>query len=540
MPERIQQIINQILDKWKSFSVRQKALIVSSTAVVITALAILGVVLSASKMVILKECDNTKEASSVKTLLEENGITPEISDDGLVFKVPEEDKVTAELLLAENNITPSAYEWENLDRVFEGGFSSTEADKTKRYKLWMQNDLAEKFGTLDMVDHVDVNLSIPNDDGTLVSRGEESSALLILTLNSEMSAEVAAAMGRATATALGNETTDKITIIDTSGNLLFAGGTAETETETANSNMELKSKAENLVAKRVKDVILGSELYSNASVSANLDFEFVNRKITDTDYRLPDGQETQLKDSERNYTSSGTGTSGGEPGTGSNDNTTYVMLDDNVSEFSTEEQVIDYVNSVRTTEEVYTVGRPIYESSSLSAVMTSYRIYNERTMQESGELEGMTFAEFEAQNRDRVRLEVDEDMVTMVANATGVPRENISLLAYEVPVFSYDDEGGVDIMEDILPIVLAALIILMLGFVVFRSTRREKTPEPELEPELSVEGLLESTKEAQEEDLDDIGFSEKSEIRVLIEKFVDENPEAAASLLRNWLNEEWE
>ena len=161
-------------------------------------------------------------------------------------------------------------------------------------------------------------------------------------------------------------------------------------------------------------------------------------------------------------------------------------------------------------------------------------------MQESGELEGMTFAEFEAQNRDRVRLEVDEDMVTMVANATGVPRENISLLAYEVPVFSYDDEGGVDIMEDILPIVLAALIILMLGFVVFRSTRREKTPEPELEPELSVEGLLESTKEAQEEDLDDIGFSEKSEIRVLIEKFVDENPEAAASLLRNWLNEEWE
>ena len=109
MPERIQQIINQILDKWKSFSVRQKALIVSSTAVVITALAILGVVLSASKMVILKECDNTKEASSVKTLLEENGITPEISDDGLVFKVPEEDKVTAELLLAENNITPSAY-----------------------------------------------------------------------------------------------------------------------------------------------------------------------------------------------------------------------------------------------------------------------------------------------------------------------------------------------------------------------------------------------------------------------------------------------
>ena len=48
------------------------------------------------------------------------------------------------------------------------------------------------------------------------------------------------------------------------------------------------------------------------------------------------------------------------------------------------------------------------------------------------------------------------------------------------------------------------------------------------------------TKEAEEESLEDIGFSDKSETRILIEKFVDENPEAVASLLRNWLNEEWE
>ena len=60
-----------------------------------------------------------------------------------------------------------------------------------------------------------------------------------------------------------------------------------------------------------------------------------------------------------------------------------------------------------------------------------------------------------------------------------------------------------------------------------------------MEPELSVESLLESTKENQDE-LENIGYAEKSETRVLIEKFVEENPEAAASLLRNWLNEEWE
>ena len=47
-------------------------------------------------------------------------------------------------------------------------------------------------------------------------------------------------------------------------------------------------------------------------------------------------------------------------------------------------------------------------------------------------------------------------------------------------------------------------------------------------------------KAVEEEPLEDIGFQEKSETRILIEKFVDENPEATAALLRNWLNEEWE
>ena len=61
-----------------------------------------------------------------------------------------------------------------------------------------------------------------------------------------------------------------------------------------------------------------------------------------------------------------------------------------------------------------------------------------------------------------------------------------------------------------------------------------------MEPELSVESLLETTKVAEKEELEDIGYQEKSETRIQIEKFVDENPEAVAALLRNWLNEEWD
>ena len=37
----------------------------------------------------------------------------------------------------------------------------------------------------------------------------------------------------------------------------------------------------------------------------------------------------------------------------------------------------------------------------------------------------------------------------------------------------------------------------------------------------------------------EIELEDKSDSRIMIEKFVDENPEAVALLLRNWINEDW-
>ena len=49
--------------------------------------------------------------------------------------------------------------------------------------------------------------------------------------------------------------------------------------------------------------------------------------------------------------------------------------------------------------------------------------------------------------------------------------------------------------------------------------------------------MLETTQENMGDE--DIELETKSEVRLMVEKFVDDNPDAAAQLLRNWLNEEW-
>ena len=84
--------------------------------------------------------------------------------------------------------------------------------------------------------------------------------------------------------------------------------------------------------------------------------------------------------------------------------------------------------------------------------------------------------------------------------------------------------------------VLIVLILALLGFVVFRSMRADKATEEPVE-ELSVEQLLATTQEQSE--VPDFELDKKSEVAEMIEKFVDENPEAVANLLRNWLTEDW-
>ncbi len=535
MQERLRNIPKQLLEWWNKFSVKQKTLLASISVIVIIGLAIVARVLTTPTMVTIRTCEDTKEAGEVKQLLDGEDIKYEVSSDGLSFSVKSQDEANAAILLGQNGIPASGYD---INNVFEGGFSRTEADKTKKYQLYLQEELAQQLEMLDTVEEATVKLSMPVDDGTVLALQEDTYAAVTLTLSEEMDEERASGLAKWIATAVGNDTTDDISIMDTAGNMLFLGGDTSTSVGAASGQLSYKTKAENMVKGQVKDVILGTGVYDSASVGLNLNISFDEREETDNNYYTEDGAEHGPVSSESILEEEATGGDGGVPGTDTNngDDTTYVLQDAAISSRTVSDTDRQYNTSQRVTTTKGGVGEVDYENSSITVVANQNRYYSEAALKASGELDDMTFDEFVAQNRDKVKLDVDQDFVQMISKATGFAEENIVIVAYEVPFFEYDSGGNQNLM-DYLPIIIAVIIMLMLGYVVFRSTRKEQVLVDE-EPELSVESLLASTKEA-EDTLEDIGFSEKSETRVLIEKFVDENPEAVASLLRNWLNEEW-
>ena len=146
----------------------------------------------------------------------------------------------------------------------------------------------------------------------------------------------------------------------------------------------------------------------------------------------------------------------------------------------------------------------------------------------------MTWDEYKLENGDRTKLSVDEDYYSLISDASGIATGDITIVAYEEPFFVDKTRGNFN-WTDIIQIALIVIILLLLGMVVLRTLRTEKNKEEEPE-EISVEKLLQTIPEEQ---LEDIDLEAKSETRKMIEKFVDENPEAVANLLRNWLSEDW-
>lgn len=530
MAERLKAIPAKLLEWWNRFTSKQKTIIICIAAGVIIALAILITLLTRPQYELLVNCESTKEASQITELLDGADITYRVSDDGYRITVLKEQISDANLLLGANDIPAAAY---GIDNVTNGGFSTTESDKQKRYKLYMEGQMEEDLTRFEAVKKADVQLSLPENDGTLLSKNEEAFASVILELDGEFTPENAAAMAQFVKTALGNENANNITILDSQGNLLYSGEDSYSITGNASNQLSVKQQAERLVRNEVKKVLLGTNQYDNIEVASNLSLDFSSTEVTEHNYTPADGQTQGVLSHEDIYNAENSNSSGGVPGTDSNSETTYQIQDNGQSSSTVSEESRDYLPNEKITTQSIPPGLIKYDESSISVTAITYDVQREEDVKRQGLLAGITWDEYKLANAGRVAQPVDQNMVDVISKATGIDAANIAMAAYVEPLF-IDKEGLAMSATDIVQIVLILVILGLLAFVIWRSMRSEKQTEEE--EELSVENLLQSTPEP---DIGNLGMEEISDTRRLIEKFVDENPEAAANLLRNWLNEDW-
>ena len=537
MVDRLKEILQKALDWWNKFTSKQKTIIVTIAAAVFFTFVLIILFFTRTQYIQLYACESSSEAAKIVGMLNDAGIKHRESDDGLVIEVDKNQRAQATYAMATSGYTPDTMP--NLGDFFEPSMSTTASDREKYYKEYMEAELESAFRSIDAVEDAYVMINLGQQNGTLMAQESEGSAYIQLTLSNPaaFTSNNAAAMARATASFLHNDTTSNITILDQNGTILFAGGDDYSSAGIASSVQELQNQAEAMLNSQVKRLIYGTRQYDMIEVATRLTVDYSEYEETIKEYYAPDGRDEGMKANESVFESTNTNGIEGPPGTTYNDSddlNSYVYPNSNNSSSETTERQTQYLPNERAQYQSTVAGSINYDDSSMALTLISFREYNEDRVRRQGLLDGgLTWEDFKDQNDADIMLEVDESFYDLAANATGISRDRITIIAFESPVF-VDAEGFSMSGTDILSIVMIILILGLLAFVVLRSMRAKKGEEEE--EELSVESMLQSTAES---GLEDIDVETKSDVRLMIEKFVDENPEAAANLLRNWLNEDW-
>lgn len=530
MVERLKQIPTRLLEVWNKYTSKQKTIIISVVATVFLALVILVVITGQTKYEVLTVCETTKDASKVVDLLESEEIVHKLGKDQLTVSVDRKKYSDAVLLLASNDVPSSGL---TLEQLLNNSLSTTNSDRTLKLNLFVQNQLKSYLTTMEGIDDAQVTYIPVEASNSILSEAQDTSASVLLKVNDEFKTQTAQTIAELVASVIGNKNTEKIRVVDQNGNLLFSGN-EDLYSGSASSNEDFKERLRNTFVNNISLGLMKAG-YDDVEVMPNLAFNMDRVSELFTEYTAAEGQEQGLYDRSYTYESEGSSGSGGVPGTTSNDETDYMTQDGNSSDSSVTINEYNYLPNERVTNTEYEVGAIKPKESSISLILTDIKTYEQKELKAQGLLEGTTFEEYALANKERKKVEVGEDIYKLVSLATGIDVSSIQIVAYEQPMFIPTVKDGKSI-SDYLPYILAVIILGLLLFVVFKGTAPVEVTETE--PELSVEQLLATTKENQS--LDDIEFDDKSETRKMIEKFVDENPEAVANLLRNWLNDDWD
>lgn len=532
MLERFQQLPKRLLELWNKYSSKQKTIIVSVFSAVVLALAILVVLLSRTKYVTLSTFDSTSVASGVVSLLNENNIKNKLLSDNRTVEVDQKRQTDAIVLVSQSDLEQTGF---GIDDLLNTSISTTNGERLLRAQLYLQSNLKRDIEKMVGVSEASINYVQKDSSTTLLQSSKDTPASIFLRITNDFDTTTTPeAIAALVAVALGNSSTDQIRIVDQYGIILFDGPQDETK-----ASQDEAAAFKDGLSTAYKNLIYAGVLKSGFELVEVIPSLYVNmdKKEVYTERHYPDNPDNDQGYFTHYETLSSTGSSGvGEiPGTDSNDEADYMLVNSGSGNSTLERTSADYILNKQITTEVYESGVVERDKSSISVVATHVVEYTEEQLQKLGLLtEDMDYEQFKLTHMDPERTTPSEELYDMVEKASGIARENIHISTFRQYKFVEVEATKLD-WEFILTIALAALILAFLVYVVFRGMAPVEVSNSE--PELNYTEIL--AEHGANASLDDVEFGEKSETRILIEKFFDENPESVAMLLRSWLSDDY-
>lgn len=523
MPEGIKKLFDKIKSFWGNLEKNQKVRIFIMAGVLLFAVAVTMILTLRVEYVPLFDTAEEVDLQPVVSYLTENDISfkkgeNQIFVDSKRKKDIEFDLTTQGVVSPE---TTFADTWSKLS------LTATEGDKDNLWKNYVTNDLVYKLKKFENVENATVQYSKPEKTYWVKSDSEnqQGSAYVMLKTKVALTPNQVDAAAKVVAASLGIPA-ERITIVDHNLNPLSRDYN-QTDILKASSQDEMRRQRQLELENKVYDFfkigIAQNEHFDTISVSANAVLDFDTLTSSSTRYAPPIEDEDAILNEETLEESLVNGDAGDIPGTDTNPQgtITYQTGEDGNSRYNKNQAVKEYLYNQTNEQTEKAVGKLINEQSTMSISLW----YGNRI-----------------QNPDGLSSEYLEQVRQSAYAATGVPVENITIsvqkLAAQAPV-------EVTIIETVSELFdqfgfYALMLILLIVMVITAMPKRKAVPAQVQAAALEVAAAGDGTETPAVEVIQDINLQEQSELKKQIEKFVQDNPDSVAQLLRNWIAEDWE
>lgn len=528
MPEGFNKLIDKLKNFWTGLDKGQKIRIFIAAGVIILAVVATTIISLKVDYVPLFSSTEDIDLQSVVNYLTENNIKFKKGENQIYVDSKKKKDIEFDLTV-QGIVSPDvtfADAWSMLS------LTATEKDKENLWKYYLTNDLVYKLKKFENVENATVQYYKP-EKTYWVRPGEDEqdgSAYVMLKTKKPLSPDQVDAAAMVVASSLGIPS-ENITIVDENLNPL----TRESESSTlvkANTQEEMRRQRELELERKVynffKIGVAEHDYFDSLSVSANAVLDFDTLKSSSVKYTAPDEDgQGFVKNKETLEENIEGGTEGSVPGTDSNPQQapSYQYGDDNNSKYEKNHNVEERIFNETNEESEKAVGKIIPEESTMSISLW----YGDRIKTD----EGLT-------------PEYIEQVKETAYAATGIPVENISVTVQKLasqepvqPTFTDTLDGLLDRYG-----FYALMLILLVTMVIFALPRKKQVPgavqDAALEAAAAVAAAQGNVNEIKPEEIADITVEEQSELKKQIDKFVKENPDAVAQLLRNWLADDWD
>lgn len=511
----IKQLRDRIVTFFNGLSKNKKIILIGGISGAVILLTILILVFTRTDYVVVVQGLSPADAQVVTAKLDEVGIPWKSTNDATSVSVPEDSVSKARMELAAS-VSSTAFSWND---VFSNeSITMTSQTREQMYIQATAADVEQSIETISSVEDATVILQIPKESSYFIKDEIESKASVVLKLKAgqELNEEQVNGIVNLIVSSVKDLKSDHVTVLDASG--IQLNNPDDTGFTSVNNQFEMQQNVQQQLKNDLTVFLENIYGLGNAVVQPKVLLDFNQQSETQKIFNPPIEGDTQgiirsaTRITEDVVNDAGaTGVAGTDSNTG--EATSTVEGDNNGSSYKKASETLNY--------ELNEIYREVVKSQGDVKQLSIGVLLNTKSL-----VDGQMTEEHKA------------ELTNLIAMSAGTDPANIQIMVQEFPdpmeyynVYTGQGTEGTLFGIPIFVIVIVVLVTVVAVIVVMIIVSRNKKKREE------AEAL--ALKEAEEvKTLDEIEFQEdKGSPKYHIEKFVDTNPEAAAALLRAWLND---